>query len=119
MGDFMKRLGFVWLLAICAGPVVRANDSDILWAAYKNDLALADRLIAAGVVVKAPNREGATALSLASLTGGAAMIEKLLKAGADPNEKGPHGETPLMFAARNGNPDAVQVLLQRGADVNA
>ncbi len=89
------------------------------WAAYKNDMEMADVLIAAGADVKARSREGATALYLAGVNGSPAMIEKLLKAGADPNELGPTGETPLMLAARNGSLDAIKVLLDHKADVNA
>jgi ankyrin repeat protein len=91
----------------------------IQWAAYRNDLGMADLLIGAGANVKTPNREGATPLYLASIDGSPAMIEKMLKAGADPNERGPHGETPLMLASRNGNTESIQVLLDRKADVNA
>jgi uncharacterized protein len=91
----------------------------IQWAAYHNDLTMADVLIAAGANVKTPNRDGATPLELASINGNAAMIEKLLAAGADPNERSPRGETPLMFAARNGNPEAMKILLDHQADVNA
>ena len=90
----------------------------IQWAAYRNDLALADVLITAGANVKTANRDGATALSLAAINGNAAMIEKLLKAGADPNERQPNGETPLMLASRNGNLDAIKVLLAHKADPN-
>ncbi len=91
----------------------------IEWAAYRDDLELADVLIAAGANPKTPNREGATAMQLAALHGSAAMMEKLLNAGVEVNERGMNGETPLMFAARNGNLDALQLLLKRGADVNA
>ncbi len=91
----------------------------IQWAAYRNNLEMADLLIASGANVKLRNREGATPLYLASINGSAAMIEKLLKAGADPNELGPQGETPLMLASRNGNLEAIEVLLDRKADVNA
>jgi ankyrin repeat protein len=91
----------------------------IQWAAYQDDLDMADMLIGAGANVKAANHDGATALSLASINGSAAMIDKLLKAGADVNERQPHGETPLMMASRNGNPDAIKVLLDHKADVNA
>jgi ankyrin repeat protein len=91
----------------------------IQWAAYRNDLELADMLIAAGADVKARSREGATAMYLASINGSAAIIEKLLKAGVDPNERGPQSETPLMLAARNGRLDVVRVLLDHHADVNA
>jgi ankyrin repeat protein len=90
----------------------------IQWAAYRNDLALADLLISAGANVKTPNREGATPLYLAGIYGSAAMIEKLLKAGADANELGPQGETPLMLASRTGNLEAIEVLLNHKADVN-
>jgi ankyrin repeat protein len=91
----------------------------IQWAAYRNDLQMADILIAAGADVKARSREGATAMYLASINGSALMIEKLLKAGADPNERGPEDETPLMLAARNGNLDAIRLLLDHGAQIDA
>jgi ankyrin repeat protein len=89
------------------------------WAAYNNDLEMADILIAAGANVKAANREGATSMYLASLEGSAPMMEKLLQAGADANAPGPQGETPLMLASRSGNLDAIGVLLDHKADVNA
>ena len=102
---------------------VNAGQADgataLQWAAYRDDLPLADMLIAAGANPKLANREGATALQLASTRGSAAMIEKLLNAGAEVNERGVNGETPLMFAARSGNLDALSLLLKRGADVNA
>jgi uncharacterized protein len=91
----------------------------IQWAVYRDDLQMADVLIAAGANIKLPNREGATPLYLASLHGSAAMIEKLLKDGADVNERGAHGETPLMLVARTGNLDAIRLLLDHHADVNA
>jgi ankyrin repeat protein len=91
----------------------------IQWAAYRNDLAMADLLIAAHANVNIANREGSTALALASLNGSAAMIDKLLKAGADVNERGPHGETALMYASRNGSVESVRILLDHKAEVNA
>jgi ankyrin repeat protein len=102
---------------------VNAQQADgataIQWASYRNDLDMADMLIAAGANVKTPNSDGATPLSLASINGNAAMIAKLIKAGADANEKGPRGETPLMYASRNGNVSAIKALLDSKADVNA
>lgn len=102
---------------------VNAPQSDgataLQWAAYHDDLQLADLLIAAGANPKIPNREGATALQLASLRGSATMMAKLLKAGSEVNERGVNGETPLMFAARNGSVEAINLLLGRGAQINA
>lgn len=89
------------------------------WAAYRDDLEMADLLIKAGANVKLTNREGATPLYLASVHGNPVMIAKLLNAGADPNERGPEGETPLMLASRAGNLDAIKVLLGHKADINA
>jgi len=91
----------------------------IQWAAYRNDLEMAEVLIGAGANVKTPNSEGVTPLALAAVSGNAAMIVKLIKAGADPNEKGSRGETPLMYASRNGSVEAIKVLLDSKADVNA
>src|SRR5579862_4771025 len=67
------------------------------WAAYRNDLDMADLLLRAGANVKLANHDGATALYLASIRGSAPMLDKLLKAGADANERGPEGETPIML----------------------
>jgi len=101
---------------------VNATQADgataIQWAAYRNDLELADALIGAGANVKLANRDGATALSLASINGSAPMIQKLLQAGADPNERQPNGETPLMLASRNGNVEAIKALIDHQADPN-
>jgi len=91
----------------------------IQWAAYSNNLPLADLLIKDGANVKLANHDGATALSLAAINGNAPMIEKLLQAGADPNERQPNGETPLMLASRNGDVDAIKVLIDHKADLNA
>ena len=89
------------------------------WAAHRDDLEVADLLIAAGANVGATNRYGVAPLALACLNGNASMIETLLNAGADPNTTQPGGETALMTAARTGVVEAVQVLLARGADPNA
>lgn len=89
------------------------------WAAYRDDLEMADLLLRVGADPRNANRDGATALSLASANGSAAMIEKLLKAGAEVDRTLPNGETPLMLAARNGNIDAMKVLLDHGAEANA
>src|SRR6185503_7827571 len=70
------------------------------WAAQRNDLEAADRLIRSGANVKAANRYGITALQVAATNGSAPMIETLLSAGADPNTATPEGETVLMTAAR-------------------
>jgi len=89
------------------------------WAAYANNLTIADLLIRAGARVNASNDLGSTPLHLACNNGSAEMVKRLLAGGADANAKLLNGETVLMTCARAGNADAVKQLLVRGADVKA
>jgi ankyrin repeat protein len=89
------------------------------WAAYQDDLDLAQLLVRAGANVKIANRYGVTPLSLACTNGSGAMVEMFIKAGADVNAPLPGGETPLMTASRTGNLPAVKALINAGAHVDA
>lgn len=89
------------------------------WAAFRDNLEIADLLIDAGADVRAVNELGATALWLAADNGSAPMVERLLASGARPNVALPEGETPIMTASRTGSVDAVNALVAAGADVNA
>jgi ankyrin repeat protein len=91
----------------------------LLWAAYWNDQAAVEALIAAGANVNAANRYGVTALSQACINANAVIVEALLKAGADANTFQSEGQTALMTAAKAGSADAVKALLDHGAEVNA
>src|SRR5258706_9449875 len=56
------------------------------WAAYQNDLEMAQLLIQAGASVNSTTRVGVmTPMFMACTSGNAAMIEAFLKAGADAN----------------------------------
>jgi len=91
------------------------------WAAFKDDLDMAQILLKAGANVKATTRIGdMTPLFLACTNGNAKMIDLLIKSGADPKVANTvTGQTALMMAASAGNPDAVKVLMDHGADLNA
>jgi ankyrin len=90
----------------------------LVWAATRNDVAMADLLLKAGANVKAVNEFGATALYAAAAHADPAMAAKLIAAGADPNKALPSGETPLMVAAGRGNVETVRALLSGGASPN-
>jgi ankyrin repeat protein len=102
---------------------VNATEADgftaLHWAAQRDNLEIANLLIAAGANVKAASQYNITPLSLACTNGDAAMIERFLKAGADPNATSEEGQTALMTASLTGKVDAVKLLLTRGAKVNA
>lgn len=90
------------------------------WAAFQDDVEMAQLLLNAGANVKAATREGAiTPLFMACTNGSAPMIERLLKAGADARSTKSKGTTALMIAAASGSADAVKVLLDHGADLTA
>jgi ankyrin repeat protein len=89
------------------------------WAAYRDDVEMADLLIKAGAKANAANDLGATPLWTACENGSEAMVRRLLAAGANPNAKLLSGETVLMMASRTGNPAVVEQLIAKGADVNA
>jgi uncharacterized protein len=91
----------------------------LLWAAYWNDDAAVQALIAAGANVNAANSYGVTALSQACINGNAKMVDALLKAGADANTFQAEGQTALMTAAKAGSAEAVKALLDHGAEVNS
>jgi len=90
------------------------------WAAYRDDLEMAQALVKAGANQQAKTRIGSmTPLFFAAKNGNAAMIDLFIKAGATVNTANDNGTSPLMFAAASGRADAVKALLDNGADVNA
>jgi ankyrin repeat protein len=89
------------------------------FAAYFDNLAIADQLIRGGARVDTPNDLGSTPLHLACNNGSATMVERLLAAKANPNAKLLNGQTALMTCARTGNARAVKALLVAGADAKA
>ena len=96
-----------------------SSQTPLLRAVEREDIAEVTRLLRAGADVKAVNRYGVAALTLACARANTDIIEQLLAAGADPNTALPEGETCLMTAAGTGSLSAVKALLVRGANVNA
>jgi ankyrin repeat protein len=90
----------------------------LISAVLRNDAAMVDVLLHAGVDPNVANDYGATALYAAAANADAAMTVKLLAAGADVNTHLQSGETPLMEAALRGHLATVKALLERGADPN-
>ena len=90
----------------------------LLWACYRDDLDIAQLLLAAGAPVNVANDLGVTPLWAASENRSVVMVELLLDADADPNVALLSGETAVMVAARSGSADVVARLVRAGADLN-
>ena len=91
----------------------------LAWAAYRDEIRTAKRLLKAGADPDLANDYGVTPLMLAIRNRSAGMVELLLDEDADPDVTLWNGVTPLMAAARTGNMAIVEALIDAGADVNA
>jgi ankyrin repeat protein len=87
-------------------------------AAYPGNTALLRLMLEKGADTKA-SALGATALTLAVLTGDADNTALLLESAADPNTAGPGGLSALHLAVMRGDRRMVQLLLDAGAKVTA
>ena len=107
VGD-MDRL----VVLLKQGEDVNAAQGDgmtaLHWAAFQDELVMAEVLIYAGANLEATTRVNAiTPLFLAAQNGSASMVQKLLDAGAEPNSTMETGTTPLMLAAASGNAEVI------------
>ncbi|MDE0166732.1 MAG: ankyrin repeat domain-containing protein [Bryobacterales bacterium] len=87
-------------------------------AAVYGKLETADRLLEAGAHTHCPDKDGYSALHVASRCS-AALTERLLKAGASPHTHSHSGRTPLHEAASFSSTRSVERLLEAGADPNS
>ncbi|KAA3631096.1 MAG: ankyrin repeat domain-containing protein [Proteobacteria bacterium] len=101
-------------------PELTASDGKtVLMAACADDnLALVDRLLAAGADVRVHNERGGTALMYAAAAGSEAIVSRLIDTGADIDFRAENGWTALTLASAKGHAHVVSALLARGADPN-
>jgi ankyrin repeat protein len=90
-----------------------ADESALMYAALKGQLALAKLLISKDADV---NKTGWTPLHYAATNGHVDVIQLLLDNHAFVDAASPNGSTPLMLAAQYGTAQAVKLLLDEGAE---
>jgi hypothetical protein len=78
----------------------------------------AKRLIQKGADVNAKDKEGWTALMMATLHGKIEIVKLLIDMGVDVNANDNYGQTALIEAVKWGKKEIVELLLENGADVN-
>jgi ankyrin repeat protein len=119
-GDFA---GAERLLEAGADPDLTGSDNAYLplyHAAFNNDNAMVELLLAYGADVNQGDRSGYAALETAALYDYVDIINTLLAHGADPNRRNQlwSADTPFLSAVEWGEYETVQALLDGGADVN-
>ncbi len=108
--------------ALLAHPKIKvdasnaSNETPLMMAALRGDIALAEQLLARGAAV---NRPGWTPLHYAATGPQTEMVALLLQRGAAIEALSPNRSTPLMMASRYGPESSVDLLLARGASLQA
>ncbi|RQO35946.1 hypothetical protein DBR37_06235 [Herminiimonas sp. KBW02] len=92
--------------------------SQFLQAAEEGDLAQLRVLLAAGVDINATNRQGRTAITLASLKQHYACVECLIAAGADINKQDQTCFNPFLLACLNNDLRLLRIVLPAQPDLN-
>ena len=107
-------LGITALILMSA--VAHASDrKDFLKAAFAGDLPQVRTLLEKGTDIDYQNKDGETALFIASQNGHEGIVQTLLDKGADANRQSKNGVTALFTASHNGHYKIVQALLAAGA----
>ena len=102
-----------------AFPDQQALDACFVRGVERGDVHAVRGLLNAGADVNKTDRDGRTALFLASSKGHTDIVCALLNAGADVNKADQWRRSPpLHTASREGHTDIVHALLKAGADVN-
>lgn len=104
---------------------LNVNDSDdeyhasaLYWGAVKGHREIVEFLLERGAAVDQRNRDGDTALQVASAIGHKDIVEVLLSKGAAINEKRKDGPTALYVAVGRNRKDVVELLLASGAEMD-
>jgi len=96
-----------------------ALDDGLHQAVKEGNLSKVRSLLAGGANVNARNKDGRTALILATMQGQADIVQALLNGGADPNAKDKMGNTAMSIVQETGHRHIGYLLKQAGAKTPA
>lgn len=110
------------LKAIDEAPSVDIFDvtgrTPLMYSAFRDDTAVAEKVLSKGADVNFKDRWGHTALMYAAKYGNKNMVDYLISKGADINVVGTDGETPVSAAAFDGSVEILSKFIDSGADID-
>lgn len=101
------------------GSELAMNDTQLHVAAADDDAATIGKLIAGGAKVDARDRDGATALLVATQRNRINAAKALIEAGADVNAKDNINDSPYLYAGARGHLEILKMTLAHGADLKS
>jgi ankyrin repeat protein len=111
------RRAILAIALLALAPEARSEDTmseELHAAAIANDVALINRLLAAGAAVDGRDRAKRTALLAACRANAVAAAQALIAAGADVNAKDNIRDTPFLFAGAEGRLEILRTILATG-----
>ncbi len=113
-------VAFFLVAALYAGSASAGDlDKGFARAVAEGDIHKLRTLIGQGADVNATNKEGETALMVASLEGRLEVAKLLVEKGANVNAKDSVGANALHYAAMGGSLDVIKYLVKMGVDTRA
>jgi ankyrin repeat protein len=103
------------VLAMLATVAIAGINEDLIKEIGSGDLPEVKRLLAKGADVNAKDRDGSTALMIASSLDKPEVVQLLLDEGADVNARNKNGLTALMLASKQGYRKVKELLIKAGA----
>ncbi len=114
----MRLLAALFLTLMSMSPVVAQTDGAFLGAAMTGDVTTLTRMLEAGQDMEVRDRDGRTALMLATRANAMEAAVQLIASGADVNAKDSIEDTPYLYAGAEGRTENLRAILAAGAKLD-
>ena len=122
--DHLEHSGNPRSLSFCTGKPVMADGHKqrsvppLHFAAYKNEIAMVQRLLRMGAPINAESDDGVQAIHLAAKSGSIEVLAALIAAGANVNCRDYKGRQPMHYISEKPEPTVIQYLAEEGAEID-
>jgi ankyrin repeat protein len=115
------HLAFILAILTCPLPASgqSMNETELHRAAANDDVLAIRDLLASGINIEAKDRNGRTALLIATHGNKINAASALIEAGADVNAKDAINDSPYLYAGARGHLEILKMTLAHGADLKS